>query len=58
MVNITDTCDVTLDVDVKLRNDVQPFLYPISFLIKSIFSLFTNILTLDFFFLSATFDMC
>ena len=29
-------CDVTLGVDVKLRNDVQPFLHPISFLIKSI----------------------
>ena len=26
--------DVTLDVDVKLRNDVQPFLHAIGFLIK------------------------
>ena len=37
--------------------DVQPFQLSIGFLIKSISFTFTDILPLDFFFLSATFDM-
>ena len=45
--------DVTLDVDVKLRNRRQVVLLPIIFLIKSIsLSLFTDILALDSLFLA------
>ena len=48
--------DVTLDVDVKLCNRRPSVLTSYTFLDKvDFFSLFTDILTLDFLFLSATF---
>ena len=53
---LDNAADVTLDVDVKLRNRRPVIFTSYKFLDKVNFFHFTNSLALDFFFLGATFD--